>query len=102
MNKAILESGQLKALDGHYELIGSLSTFAIPATLQDSLMARLDRLMTAKVIAHLGATIGRQFSYTLLQAVAQLNERTLQEELHRLVEAELLYQRGLPPEAYHQ
>jgi predicted ATPase len=62
-------------------------------------MARLDRLMTAKVIAQLGATIGRQFSYALLQAVAQLHERTLQEELHRLVEAELLYQRGAPPQA---
>jgi predicted ATPase len=99
MTKALLESGYLKETDGHYELTGSLLTLAIPATLHDSLMARLDRLMTAKVIAQLGATIGRQFSYTLLQAVAQLNERTLQEELHRLVEAELLYQRGLPPEA---
>ena len=51
MTKAILESGQLKAVDGHYELTGSLSTFAIPATLQDSLMARLDRLVTAKAVA---------------------------------------------------
>jgi predicted ATPase len=99
MTKAILESGALKAVDNHYELTGSLSTFAIPATLQDSLMARLDRLMTGKVIAQLGATIGRQFSYAHLQAVAQLNERTLHEELHRLVEAELLYQRGVPPQA---
>jgi class 3 adenylate cyclase/predicted ATPase len=99
MTKAILESGQLIAVDGHYALTGTLSTLAIPATLQDSLMARLDRLMTGKVIAQLGATIGRQFSYALLQAVAQLNERTLQEELHRLVEAELLYQRGVPPQA---
>src|SRR5205823_11768366 len=101
ITKAILESGQLQAVDGYYELTGSLSTFAIPTTLQDSLMARLDRLMTAKVIAQLGATIGRQFSYALLQAVAQLNERTLHEELHRLVEAELLYQRGLPPQAHY-
>src|SRR5262249_28716217 len=99
LTKAILESGQLKARDGYYELIGSFSTFAIPATLQDSLMARLDRLMTGKVIAQLGATIGRQFSYALLQAVAQLNDRTLHEELHRLVEAELLYQRAVPPQA---
>jgi len=99
LTKAILESGALKVVDHHYELTGSLSTFAIPATLQDSLMARLDRLMTGKVIAQLGATIGRQFSYALLQAVAQLNERTLHEELHRLVEAELLYQRGVPPQA---
>ena len=62
-------------------------------------MARLDGLMTAKVIAQLGATIGRQFSYALLQAVAQRNDRTLHEELHRLVEVELLYQRGVPPQA---
>ena len=70
-HESILESGQLKTVDEHYELIGSLSTFAIPATLQDSLMARLDRLVTCKAIAQLGATIGRQFSYALLQAVAQ-------------------------------
>jgi predicted ATPase len=99
LTKAILESGSLKEVDEHYELMGSLSTFAIPATLQDSLVARLDRLMTGKVIAQLGATIGRQFSYALLKAVAQLNERTLHEELHRLVEAELLYQRGVPPQS---
>src|SRR5215831_792966 len=101
MTKAILESGQLTALDGHYALTGSFSTFAIPATLQDSLMARLDRLMTGKVIAQLGATMDRQFSYALLQAVSQLNDRTLREELQRLVEAELLYQRGVPPQAMY-
>jgi class 3 adenylate cyclase len=61
LTKTILESGQLKAVDGHYELIGSFSTFAIPATLQDSLMSRLDRLVSAKGIAQMGATIGRQF-----------------------------------------
>jgi tetratricopeptide (TPR) repeat protein len=55
--------------------------------------------MTAKGIAQLGAVIGRQFSYELLQAVSQLDEATLQRELRRLVEAELLYQRGLPPHA---
>jgi class 3 adenylate cyclase/predicted ATPase len=99
LTKAVLEAGMLQDVYGHYELTGSFSTLAIPATLQDSLMARLDRLMTGKVIAQLGATIGRQFSYALLQAVAQLNDRTLHEELHRLVEAELLYQRGVPPQA---
>src|SRR5207253_2711599 len=99
LTKAILESGHLKEVDGHYELIGSLSTFAIPATLQDSLMARLDRLVTAKGIAQLAAVIGRQFAYALLQAVSQLDEATLQCELGRLVESELLYQRGLPPQA---
>jgi len=99
MTKAILESGSLKAGDDHYELIGSLSTFAIPATLQDSLMARLDRLVTAKGIAQLGAVIGRQFPYALLRMVSQIEDLTLQRELGRLVEAEIVYQRGLPPQA---
>jgi predicted ATPase len=99
MTKAILESGALTEVDAHYELTGSLSTFAIPATLQDSLMARLDRLMTAKVIAQLGATIGRQFAYELLHAVSQLDTITLQRELGKLVEAEIVYQRGVPPQS---
>jgi TOMM system kinase/cyclase fusion protein len=99
MTKAVLESGLLKERDGQYELTGPLSSLAIPATLQDSLMARLDRLVTAKGIAQMGATIGRTFSYELLQAVASVDEGTLQRELRRLVEAELLYQRGLAPQA---
>jgi predicted ATPase len=99
MTKALMESGQLTARDGHYELVGSFSTFAIPATLQDSLMARLDRLVTAKAVAQYAAVIGRQFPYDLLQAVSQLDASTLQRELGCLVEAELVYQRGLPPQA---
>jgi class 3 adenylate cyclase len=97
--KAILESGQLTAVDGRYELVGSFATFAIPATLQDSLMARLDRLVTAKAVAQYAAVIGRQFPYALLQAVSQLKEALLQHELGRLVEAEIVYQRGLPPQS---
>src|SRR5207249_4214089 len=99
LTKAIVESGQLKAVDGHYELIGSLSTFAIPATLQDSLMARLDRLVTAKAVAQYAAVIGRHFAYDLLSMVSQLDAATLQRELGRLVEVEIVYQRGLPPQA---
>ena len=99
LTKAILESGHLQEVDGHYELTGSFSTFAIPATLQDSLMARLDRLVTAKGIAQYAAVIGRQFAYSLLQAVSQVDEATLQRELGRLVDAELVYQRGLPPQS---
>jgi predicted ATPase len=101
MTKAILESGQLKAVDGHYALVGSLRALTIPVTLQDSLMARLDRLVTAKAVAQYAAVIGRQFSYALLQAVSQLDEVMLQHELRRLVEAELVYQRGVPPQAYY-
>jgi class 3 adenylate cyclase/predicted ATPase len=99
MTKAILESGHLKAVDGHYELTGSLSTLAIPATLQDSLMARLDRLVTAKAVAQYAAVIGRGFAYDLLHAVSKLDAITLQRELGRLVEAEIVYQRGVPPQA---
>jgi predicted ATPase len=97
MVKALLESGYLQEVDGRYELEGSLPPFAIPATLQDSLMARLDRLVSARGIAQLGAVIGRQFSYDLLHAVSPLDDLTLQWELGRLVDAELVYQRGVPP-----
>src|SRR4029434_7170452 len=93
ITKSLLESGQLTAVDGHYALIGSFSTFAIPATLHDSLMARLDRLGAVKALAQLGATLGREFAYALLQAVAPWDEGTVQQGLHQLAEAELLYQR---------
>jgi predicted ATPase len=99
MTKALLESGYLMAVDGHYTLTGSFSSFAIPATLHDSLMARLDRLITAKAVAQYAAVIGRQFSYAWLHAVTQLDEAILQRALHRLVEAAWVYQRGLPPQA---
>jgi class 3 adenylate cyclase len=73
----------------------------IPATLHDSLMARLDRLGAAKEVAQLGATIGREFSYELLHAVSSVGEETLQHGLKQLVEAELVYQRGLVPQAHY-
>jgi class 3 adenylate cyclase/predicted ATPase len=101
MTKATLESGHLTESDGHYALVGPLPSLAIPTTLQDSLMARLDRLVTAKAVAQYAAVIGRQFAYELLQAVTQLDAATLQRELGRLVEAELIYQRGLPPQALY-
>jgi predicted ATPase len=99
LTKMVLESGLLRERGGAYELTGPLPSLAIPATLHDSLMARLDRLATVKEVAQLGATLGRTFSYDLLQAVAPWDEATLQHALARLVEAELLYQRGLPPAA---
>ena len=99
MTKAVLESEALQEVDGHYELTETFSSLAIPSTLQDSLMARLDRLVTAKAVAQYAAVLGRQFSFELLAAVSQLGEAMLQHELGRLVEAELLYQRGLPPQA---
>jgi predicted ATPase len=72
---------------------------AIPDTLQDALMARLDQLQMAKEVAQLGAVLGREFAYDLLQAIAWQDEETLQAQLAQLVAAELLYQRGRPPRA---
>jgi predicted ATPase len=63
LTKMVAESGLLTAVNDHYELSGSLPPLAIPATLQDSLMARLDRLSTVREIAQLGATLGRKFYY---------------------------------------
>ena len=99
LTKMVLESGLLQEQEECYELTGPLPPLAIPATLHDSLMARLDRLATVKGLAQLGATLGREFPYTLLQAVSPWDEETLQRGLHQLVEAEFLYQRGLPPQA---
>src|SRR5215510_2090451 len=99
LTKMVLESGLLQEWDDRYELTSSLPPLAIPATLHDSLMARLDRLATVKGLAQLGATLGREFSYRLLQAVTPWDEATLQRGLHQLVEAEFLYQQGLPPQA---
>ncbi len=99
LTKMVLESGLLRERAERHELTGPLPPLAIPTTLHDSLMARLDRLAAVKGLAQLGATLGREFSYTLLQAVSSLEEATVQQALARLVEAELLYQRGVPPQA---
>ena len=71
----------------------------IPATLQDSLMARLDRLESGKEIAQLGACIGREFSYRLIDAIAPGDHASLDDALARLIDAELLYRYGRPPDA---
>jgi predicted ATPase len=99
LTKMVLESGLLQERKDGYELTGPLPPLAIPATLHDSLMARLDRLATVKGVAQLGATLGREFSYALLQAVSPWDEGALQLGLQQLVEAEFLYQRGVPPQA---
>jgi predicted ATPase len=99
LTKMVLESGLLQEREDRYELTGPLPQLAIPTTLHDSLMARLDRLAAVKGLAQLGATLGREFAYGLLQAVSPWDEATLQRGLHQLVEAEFLYQRGLPPQA---
>ena len=99
LTRMVLETGLVKECEEHYALTGPLPPVAIPTTLHDSLMARLDRLGAGKRIAQLGAVIGRQFAYGLLRAVAPWAEDTLQGALGQLVDAELLYQRGYPPDA---
>ena len=99
LTKMVVESGLLTETNGHYELSGPLPPLAIPSTLQDSLMARLDRFGTVKEIAQVGATLGREFAYDVLRAVSPVDETMLQQGLSQLVAAELLYQRGTPPQS---
>lgn len=101
MTKMVVESGMVKEKDDAYALVESLPTFTIPTTLQDLLMDRLDRQGAGKVVAQLGATLGREFSYSLLAAISPLDEATLHDGLARLVNAEIVYQRGLPPQAQY-
>src|SRR6478752_2024463 len=99
LTKMVLESGLLVEGAGRYRLDSPLPPLAIPATLQDSLMARLDRLAPVKEVAQIGAAIGRCFSYALLRSVAGRDDLTLAAALAQLEEAELLVRRGAPPEA---
>ena len=87
LTKSVLESG--------------VSPLGIPTTLHDSLMARLDRMGAVRQVAQIGAAIGREFSYGLLRAVSRFSEDSLQTALARLVAAELIFQRGIPPDAVY-
>jgi class 3 adenylate cyclase/tetratricopeptide (TPR) repeat protein len=97
LTKTVLESGFLSDAGDHYVLARPLPPFGIPATLHDSLMARLDRLAPVKEVAQIGACIGREFDHQLLAAVVFLPEAELQVALDRLVAAELVFRRGLAP-----
>jgi class 3 adenylate cyclase/predicted ATPase len=102
LTKSVLESGLLREeTDGYMMIDRALPPFAIPTSLHDSLMARLDRLASVRLIAQIGAAIGRQFSYVLLRAVSRLPEDELQTSLARLVASELVFQRGTPPDAVY-
>jgi predicted ATPase len=85
LTKSVLESGLLREEGDRYVLNGALPPFAIPTSLHDSLMARLDRLASIRHVAQIGAAIGREFSYGLLRAVSRLADAELQTALARLV-----------------
>ena len=97
----VLES-ELDEGTGRPALADRLLALAIPATLRDSLLARLDRMGDAKEVAQLGAVLGREFTYELLRAVSGIADDLLEPHIGRLVDAELLYQRGAAPNATYQ
>ena len=99
LTKTILESCQLRETGSAYVSDDCMERLTIPSSLQDSLMARLDRMQLAKIVAQSAACIGREFAYTLLAAVLPLPQSELATSLKQLIDAELIYGRGVPPES---
>jgi class 3 adenylate cyclase/predicted ATPase len=99
LTKMVLESGLLREKREEYTLSGKFVPLKIPVTLQDSLMARLDRLGPAKELAQLCSILGREFTSEMLLAIQPQGEQMLQQGLRQLVESELIYQRGVFPKA---
>ena len=96
MTKAVLEAESQGAVE-HLAATVPSSALAVPASLQASLMARLDRLGPAKEVAQIGAAIGREFSHSLLAAVVRKPETEINSALDRLIAAGLLFRQGVPP-----
>lgn len=99
LTKSFLEADILQEEADHYRLCGLFEEVGIPATLKDSLMARLDRLPNVREVAQLAAVLGREFAYEKLQALTGVEEETLREGLAQLVDTELLYRRGKASQA---
>jgi class 3 adenylate cyclase/tetratricopeptide (TPR) repeat protein len=99
LTKSILESKLLREQADRYVLDGPLPALAIPTTLRDSLIARLDRLAPVREVAQIGACIGREFSYELLAAVSRVKGEKLDDALGQLTTGGLVFRRGAPPDA---
>jgi tetratricopeptide (TPR) repeat protein len=99
LTKTVVESGIITEAGDHYAINAPGAPLAIPTTLHGSLLARLDRLAPTRELAQIGAALGRQFSYELIRAVAEMPQQRLDESLTQLVRAELVFQRGTPPDA---
>jgi class 3 adenylate cyclase/tetratricopeptide (TPR) repeat protein len=97
VTKALLESGALQIVNGEYQLSGPLPEGVLPATVHDSLMARLDRMGEAKAVAQLAATLGREFSHEVLKTVALIDESALNAALRRLTESGLMLEVDATP-----
>jgi len=99
LTKAVLESGAVTDEGDHYAIALPLQPLAIPTSLNMSLVARLSRLAPVREVAQIGASLGRQFSHELISSVAQMSQQQLDYALAQLVASELIFQRGVPPDA---
>jgi tetratricopeptide (TPR) repeat protein len=99
LTKAVIESGVLTDAGDRFTMAGPLPPLAIPTSLNASLLARLDRLAPTREVAQIAAALGRQFSHELISAVATIPKQQLDDALAQLVNAELIFRRGMPPDA---
>jgi class 3 adenylate cyclase/tetratricopeptide (TPR) repeat protein len=99
LTKSVIESGVVTESGDHYTAIDPVAPLAIPTSLHASLLARLDRLAPIREVAQIGAALGRQFSHELISAVAGMPQQQLDHALEQLVTAELIFRRGIPPDA---
>jgi predicted ATPase/class 3 adenylate cyclase len=99
LTKTVMESGIVTEAKDHYVLGGPRAPLAIPTSLHASLLARLDRLAPTREVAQIGAALGRSFSYELISAVAGVPQQNLDKALEQLASAELIFRRGVAPDA---
>ncbi|OKO82621.1 hypothetical protein AC629_23640 [Bradyrhizobium sp. NAS80.1] len=99
LTKAVIESGMLADAGDRFDARGPVPRLAIPTSLHASLLARLDRLAPVREMAQIGAALGRSFSHELISAVAAMPLQQVDRALAQLVNAELVFRRGTPPDA---
>jgi len=99
LTKTVLESGIVTEAGDHYAVTGPVAPLAIPTTLHASLLARLDRLAPTREVVQIAAALGRVFSHELISAVATMSQRQIDDALAQLVNADLIFRRGTPPDA---
>ena len=101
LTKAVVESGLLVNTQDRYDTMGPVAPLAIPTSLQESLLARLDRLAPTTDVVQIAAALGRQFSHELISAVSALTSQKLDDALTQLVNAELIFRHGAAPDAVY-
>jgi len=99
LTKAVIESGVVADAGDHYRATGRVIPLAIPTSLHASLLARLDRLAPVREVAQIAAALGRQFSHELISAVSGMPQQELGNALDQLVSSELVFRRGISPDA---